>query len=84
MVGLQEVSLSKTLSEQMKLKFQDAMMNMRDVKNGPDLDIVYRKGISWLILAEKVVESVGSCQLPIRWYLKMILMCKCSLFRRNK
>ena len=52
------------------------MMNMRDVKNGPDLDIVYRKGISWLILAEKVVESVGSCQLPIRWYLKMILLCK--------
>ena len=51
---------------------KDAMMNKRDVKNGPDLDIVYRKGISWLILAEKVVESVGFYQLPIRWNLKMI------------
>ena len=51
----------------MKLKFQDATMNMRDVKNGLDLVTVLKKDISWLTLVGKVVESVGSFHLPTKW-----------------
>ena len=67
----------KNISKQIKVNFQDAMMSMRDVKSGQDLDTALKKDISWLTLVGKVVESVGSFHLPTRWK-KQIIIFSCE------